>query len=259
MKAVIEKGKKFYLSLNPPKPTPMEKESEVIDGVILGGEKKAFGIRSYLHQFYLSPTAEEVEASGAWYLLPPPPRQRAGVYICRFLSILGLLLLIGGAAAIIYGYSYQREDVETSIMKIAIIQDDEGNFYIPQERFNEILKDPMRNFKMIGFCVFAGGATLMALSLLFPVCAQMAGTKRLAAFVSEDNTPNEPPIRIYPTAPSKFRVVPAKMTPGHRISPTGPVPVMEEISKVQPQGKVTHSSSNEHLVDTEDVHAPLMH
>lgn len=67
MKSVIEKGKKFYLKLNPQKPDQMDnKESEVIDGVILGNEKKNFGIRSYLHQFYLSPTTEELEASGAW-------------------------------------------------------------------------------------------------------------------------------------------------------------------------------------------------
>jgi hypothetical protein len=174
---------------------------------------------------------------------------------------LGLLLLVSGAGAIIYGYSYQREDVELSIMKIAISQDEEGNFYIPQERFNEMLKDPMRTWKMAGFCIFAGGACLMALSLLVPTCAQMIGTKRLAAFVSEDNTPNEAPIRIFPTAPSKFKVIPAKMTPGHRISPTsGPVPVMEQISQVQPQKHIPHSPSNEHLItDTEDVHAPLMH
>uniref|UniRef100_A0A7E4VPL1 Col_cuticle_N domain-containing protein n=1 Tax=Panagrellus redivivus TaxID=6233 RepID=A0A7E4VPL1_PANRE len=203
------------------------------------------------------------------YLLPPPPRQRAGVYICRVLSLIGLLLLVGGAAAIIYGYSYQREDIEDSIMRIAIVQDEDGNFYIPPERFNEILKDPMRSYKMIGFCVFAGGAVLMAVSLLVPMCAQMLGTKRLAAFVSEDNTPNEPPIRIYPTAPSKFKVVPTKVASGHKISPTsGPVPVMEAIEKVQPNGKVqthhqtTHSptgSSDAMLVtDTEDVNAPLI-
>uniref|UniRef100_A0A7E4ZXL4 Peptidase S1 domain-containing protein n=1 Tax=Panagrellus redivivus TaxID=6233 RepID=A0A7E4ZXL4_PANRE len=72
MKNVIEKGKKYYLSLASGSKghntlhTEADKDSEVIDGVILGGEKKAFGIRSYLHQFYLSPTAEEVEASGAW-------------------------------------------------------------------------------------------------------------------------------------------------------------------------------------------------
>uniref|UniRef100_A0A914QFB1 Uncharacterized protein n=1 Tax=Panagrolaimus davidi TaxID=227884 RepID=A0A914QFB1_9BILA len=70
MKTIIEKGKKFYLSSfggqQQPQHHAMEKDSEVIDGVTLGGEKKAFGIKSYLHQFYLSPTAEEIEASGQW-------------------------------------------------------------------------------------------------------------------------------------------------------------------------------------------------
>lgn len=61
----------------------------------------------------------------------------------------------------------------------------------------------------------------MALSLLIPTCAACFGTgSRLAAFASEDNTPNEPPVRIYPASGSKFRVVPAKLAGGHKISPT---------------------------------------
>jgi len=245
-------------------------ESAVIDGVDgegrpHGGPKIFFGIKSYLHQFYLaSPTSgnpfiDDVEpavaSGGAWYLLPPPPSQRMGLYICRLLTVIGLLLLLGGATGIIIGYCYPQVNhwggngaIETSLMRIAIDQDEEGNFYIPPERFSEFLRDPMHKWKITGFCVFAMGASLMALGLLVPTCAQClgGGNGRLAAFASEDNTPNEPPIRIYPAAGSKFRVVPAKYTGGHKISPTsGPVPVMEEINKVQPSNnqKKTPSAS----------------
>lgn len=233
-------------------------ESAVIDGV--DGEagqhprqKIFFGIKSYLHQFYLAsptnPFVEEIEpgAGGAWYLLPPPPSQRMGLYICRLLTVIGLLLLLGGATGIIVGYCWPPANhwssggtIETSLMRIAIDQDEEGNFYIPPERFTEFLRDPMHKWKVTGFCVFAMGASLMALGLLVPTCAQCmgGGSGRLAAFASEDNTPNEPPIRIYPAAGNKFKVVPAKYTGGHKISPTaGPVPVMEEIAKVQPGSK----------------------
>src|SRR4051812_27762193 len=44
-----------------------DQESAVIDGVD-GNGKKTFGIKHYLHQFYLSPTVEEVETSGTWYV-----------------------------------------------------------------------------------------------------------------------------------------------------------------------------------------------
>jgi len=221
------------------------RDSQVIDGVTLGPDDKKFGIKSYLHHFYLSPTYEDVETSGAWYLLPPPPAQRMGLYICRVLTVIGLLLLLGGAVAIVVGYTWPHEDVELSIMRVAIHQDEDGNFYIPPERFSEVLKDPMRQWKMTGFCIFAVGASLMALSLLVPTCANIIGGKRLATFTSGDNTPNEPPIRIYPTSTPRFKVVPTKITGGHKISPTsGPVPVMEEISKVQP-GKTAKSPTQQ--------------
>ena len=66
----------------------------------------------------------------------------------------------------------------------------------------------------------------MALSLLVPMLAQCCGGTRLAAFASGDNTPNEPPVRIYPgggcpqIAGSRFKVVPAKFAGSHKISPT---------------------------------------
>jgi hypothetical protein len=227
-----------------------DKESAVIDGVD-GNGKKTFGIKHYLHQFYLSPTVEEVEGAGAWYLLPPPPSQRTGLYVCRILTVLGLLLLLSGAAAIIVGYMWPHDtNIEASLMRIAISQDDEGNFYIPPERFSEILRDPMHKWKITGFCVFAVGASIMALSLLVPTCANLVGGHRLAAFASGDSTPNEPPIRIYPSAGTKFKVVPTKLAGGHKISPTsGPVPAMEEISKVQPGGmKLSPSSTADDLL-----------
>lgn len=250
--------KKFTLNLWSNDEKKGKPESAVIDGVDGQSGGRFFGIKSYLHQFYLaSPTsvnhfldAEGHEIPGTtWYLLPPAPA-RAGLYLCRLLTIIGLLLLIAGAAGIIVGYCWPNArgsaTIETSLMRIAIDQDEEGNFYIPPERISELLRDPMHPWKIAGFCVFALGAALMALGLLVPTCAQFFGGKtgRLGAFVSEDNTPNEPPIRIYPAAGSKYRVVPAKMTSGHKISPTsGPVPVMEEIAKVQPGSKKSTPAS----------------
>jgi len=239
----------------------------VVDGVDNGcgegGGRRLFGIRNYLHHFYFlspSPTVEEIvvgggmagsPSGGQWYLLPPPPSQRMGLYICRLMSLLGLLLLLGGATAIVVGYTWPHyfnsdNSIEASLMRIAIDQDEEGNFYIPPERLSEILRDPMHGVKMAGFCVFAIGASMMALSLLVPTFAHCSHNSRLAAFASEDNTPNEPPVRIYPAAGmgGKFRVSPAKHTGGHKISPTGgPVPVMEEIAKVQPNGGKKSPSS----------------
>jgi len=226
----------------------------VVDGVDGAEEgRRMFGIRNYLHQFYFlsSPVVEEIidgsgtyggKSSGAWYLLPPPPSQRTGLYICRIMTLIGLLLLLGGATGIVIGYCWPHssQSLEQSLMRIAIDQDEEGNFYIPPERLADLLRDPMHNVKITGFCVFAIGASVMALSLLIPTFAQCAGVgSRLAAFASEDNTPNEAPVRVYPAFapghPQGFRVSPTKPTSGHKISPTsGPVPVMEELAKVQP-------------------------
>uniref|UniRef100_A0A915E664 Uncharacterized protein n=1 Tax=Ditylenchus dipsaci TaxID=166011 RepID=A0A915E664_9BILA len=112
-------------------------------------------------------------------------------------------------------------------MRIAIDQDEDGNFYIPPERFTEFAGSyaQVENYRVL--------------------CCMGGGSGRLAAFASEDNTPNEPPIRIYPAAGNKFKVVPAKYTGGHKISPTsGPVPVMEEIAKVQPGSKKASPSAS---------------
>ncbi|KAL3083984.1 hypothetical protein niasHS_008856 [Heterodera schachtii] len=233
-----------------------EHDPVVVDGVVLNGAAqqgaggKFYGIKSYLNSFYHTPTVVEEIENGktqegtTWYLLPPPPAQRMGLYVCRLLTVIGLLMLLGGAMAIIVGYCWPRQqNIEGELMKIAIDQDEEGNFYVLPERLTEILADPMHSWKITGFCVFAAGASLMALSLLVPMLAQCCGGTRMAAFTSGDNSPNEPPIRVYPCGAgptgSRFRVVPAKFTGSHKISPTnaGPVPVMEEIAKVQPGSK----------------------
>ncbi|KAH7678224.1 Protein T27C4.1 [Aphelenchoides avenae] len=113
---------------------------------------------------------------------------------------------------------------------------------------------------MAGFVVFAVGASIMALSLIVPTCAHLVGGNRLAAFASGDSTPNEPPIRIYPSAGTKaFKVVPAKFASGHKISPTsGPVPAMEEIAKVQPGSGSKKSSPTADLLGESDT-TPLVY
>lgn len=121
----------------------LAKESAVIDGVDIGAggigcgvgsASKVFGIKSYLHHFYLaSPNAtlEDLEtnnggAGSAWYLLPPPPAQRMGLWLCRILTLIGLLLLLAGAASIIIGYCWplrsNNNNIEASLLRIAIDQ-----------------------------------------------------------------------------------------------------------------------------------------
>lgn len=55
--------------------------------------------------------------------------------------------------------------------------------------------------------MFATGAVMLALSLLTPTLLGSFKSKRLAAFMSEDSTPNEPPIRLYPAASGKNEVI----------------------------------------------------
>ncbi|CAJ0582611.1 unnamed protein product, partial [Mesorhabditis spiculigera] len=203
---------------------PANKPTALVDAVT--GPPQGFGIKSYLHNFYYSPTPDDVEQTGAWYLLPPPPSQRRGLFVCRICTIIGLFLLLSGAVGIIIGYTWPQEPLEDSISHIAVFQDDEGNLYIPREKMEPFMRDPMRHWKTTGFLLFASGAIILALSLMVPMFAQCIGSKRLQGFISEENSPNEPPIRIYP---------------GHGAPGSGPVPVMEEIAKpigseAQPRG-----------------------
>jgi hypothetical protein len=230
-----------------------QKPTSVVDAVT--APSKGFGIRSYLNQFYQSPTVEDIESAGAWYLLPPPPVHRTGLYICRIVTVIGLLLLLTGAVAIIIGYTWSHERLEDSMTKIAIYEGEDGSFYIPRDKLNELLKDPMRHWKLSGLAVFSTGGLLLALSLLIPTCAQCIGSKKLAAFASESDTPNEPPIRIYPSVPPKHQKQQAHSeSPKSKVSPgCGPVPVMEEIQKVQPTDKArTPSSSADEMLLAEN-------
>ncbi|CAB3397667.1 unnamed protein product [Caenorhabditis bovis] len=197
------------------------KPSALVDEV---SAPRNFGIRNYLHQFYVTPTGEELE-SGAWYLLPPPPAQRRGLLVCRVCTLIGLFLLIAGAVAITVGYTWKyNRHIEQSIERFVLFQDENGGLYLPSDKLQLILQDPMRYWKTTGFCLFASGSVLLAVSLIIPTLAACVGTRRFAAFASNDNSPNEPPVRVFPqTIAAQAATV-----------SSGPVPVMEEISKVQP-------------------------
>ncbi|KAI6213514.1 hypothetical protein M3Y94_00159400 [Aphelenchoides besseyi] len=228
--------KRFSLRLFPRKDEhqPLDEDIGVVDGVVLN--EKKFGVRSYLKQFY-SPSIDELDNPGAWYLLPPSPAQRLSVYLCRCVTLIGLLLLLAGAALIVFGYTWKSTgNIEDALLRISIDQDEDGNFYIPPERFNALLMDPMHVYKMAGFCIFSIGACLLAISLIVPSCAHVFGSSKRLPFVSEDNTPNEAP-KVYAAvgSGSRFKVTPSKLGGSHRVSPSGPVPVMEVISNVQPE------------------------
>ncbi|KAI6227483.1 hypothetical protein M3Y99_01086600 [Aphelenchoides fujianensis] len=244
--------KRFSLRLWPKRGDhePLDDEMGVVDAVV-EGERKHFGVRSYLKQFY-SPTIEEVDNPAAWYLLPPPPAQRFSVYVCRCITLVGLLLLLAGAGLIVFAYTFHpNTNIEDTLLRISIDQDEEGNFYIPPDRFKDLLQDPLHEWKVAGFVVFAVGAGLLAFSLIVPTCGHVFGSSKRLPFVSEDNTPNEPP-QIYPATATRFKITPAKLVGTHRISPTaGPVPVMEEIARVQPGKRSAGGSPNaelEHLL-----------
>uniref|UniRef100_A0A0K0ELV9 Ion_trans_2 domain-containing protein n=1 Tax=Strongyloides stercoralis TaxID=6248 RepID=A0A0K0ELV9_STRER len=215
-------------------------DGPVIDGIV--NENKSFGIKSYLHNFYQTPTDEE--HPGTWLLLPPPPAQRGGMLFCRILTVLGILLLMSGAIGIVVGYTWPHEPIEESLYKIAIDIDEDGNYYLPPGSLAYLMKDPMKQWKVIGFILFAGGSGLMAIGLLVPTVAQLLGGTRLAAFASEDGTPNEPPIRVYSSNTCPKSINPPKKAGSNKISPTsGPVPVAEELSKVQPSEKKSMDNS----------------
>jgi len=261
--------KKFSLRLWPRSTEQHEQlgpeEPSVIDGFTLGDENKKFGIRSYLHQFYLSsPTIEELENPGNWYLLPPSRMQRTSNYLCRVFTLIGLLLLMAGAALIIIGYTWKpsSDDLDTEITQIAITQDDDGDFYINKDRLNELLHQNDK-LKVSGFIVFGLGALIISLSLVVPTCLHFFSRRidgKLLPF-SEDNTPNDPPIKIYPSMGSRFKVTPTKPTRPQKISPTsGPVSIiMQEIS-VQPgnsKRSVGNSPSADDLLMASDSDALL--
>jgi len=241
--------KKFSLRLWPRTADQHEQlqgdEPSVLDGIDSG---KRFGIKSYLNQFYLSsPTIDEqLENPGTWYLLPPPPIQRMSSYVCRVITLIGLLLLLAGAGFIIVGYTWKAasgEDLDTEITRISITQNEDGDFYIDKSRLDELLHQNDK-LKVSGFIIFALGALVVAISLVVPTCVHFFARNSKRLPFSDDNTPNEPPIRIYPSVGSRFKVTSSKVSGPQKVSPTsGPVPVMQEISSVQPANKRSAGNS----------------
>ncbi|VBB33695.1 unnamed protein product [Acanthocheilonema viteae] len=90
---------------------------------------------------------------------------------------------------------------------------------------------------------------MLALSLLTPALLGSFKSKRLAAFMSEDSTPNEPPIRLYPSISGKNEIIRHPNNSANdkhdKITPdSGPVPVLKEIAKVQPADNKIDGNSN---------------
>jgi len=250
--------KKFSLRLWPRATTDHEQlqsdEPSVVDGITLNDSKR-FGIKSYLNQFYLSsPTVDDLENQNAWYLLPPPPMQRMSSYVCRIITLIGLLLLLAGAGFIIVGYTWKpaSDDLDMEINKIAIVQDEDGDLFIDKSRLNELLHQNDK-LKVSGFILFALGAMVVAISLVIPTCIHFFARNAKRIPFSEDNTPNEPPVRIYPSIGTRFKVTPTKLSSSQKISQTsGPVPVMQEISNVQPSNKRSVGNSPDQLLMATD-------
>jgi len=249
--------KKFSLKLWPRATTDHEQlqpdEPSVVDGITLN-EGKRFGIKSYLSQFYLaSPTIDELE-NASWYLLPPPPLQRMSSYVCRIITLIGLRLLLAGAGFIIVGYTWKpaSDDLDTQITKLAIVENEDGDFYIDKSKLDALLHQNDK-LKVSGFIIFALGAMVVAISLVVPTCFHFFARNAKRLPFSENNTPNEPPIRIYPSIGTRFKVTPTKLVCPRKISPTsGPVPVMQEISNVQPSNIRSVGNSPDQLLMATD-------
>lgn len=190
-----------------------------------GDPPKAFGVRSYLADFYQQPSAAELEGQG-WYLVPGQRRPGRGLLACRAASLLGLILLLSGSAALVIAYSWPREPLERQLLRVELSRDEAGGVWVPRESLPELLHDPTRDWKLIGLGVFAAGGLLLSLSMLLPTLALCcAGHPMAAQLLPEPG--GEPPIRIFP-----------RETIEERESPRSPtekkVPVMEAIAKVQP-------------------------
>jgi len=212
-------------------------------------EKPSFGIRSYLHQFYHPAGADADQAENGWYLLPARSHDRKALYLCRMCTIMGLGLLLIGAAAIVVGYTWPKEPVENSLLKIELVKDENGAVWIPQNSMEELLRDPMRSWKLAGLGIFTAGGVLLAISLLVPTLAYCAGPGFVAELSGDCETPTEDPIKIFPTDPSAASEEP-------RSPVESKVPVMEEISKVQPEEKLSKKgrkvSGDELLLASDD-------
>ncbi len=94
---------------------------------------------------------------------------------------------------------------------------------MPPETVRELLRDPMRPWKLAGLALFTVGGVLLAVSLLVPTCANCfaADSDAAAGLASEFDSPStgEPPIRIYPTGQQLAKTAAEQQTEQRRPTP----------------------------------------
>uniref|UniRef100_A0A915KVV4 Uncharacterized protein n=1 Tax=Romanomermis culicivorax TaxID=13658 RepID=A0A915KVV4_ROMCU len=177
-------------------------------------------------------------------------KSRRIICIFRFCAILGLCLLIGGAVAIMIGYVEPRDSISIALKRHQVTVNDDGDLLISAEVINRLKDDKLKHWKLVGLITFAMGGIFLVkpvdftagISLLIPSCAKMCGH---STFISELNSPNEPPIKIYQQTDEENRIAGSMGAEG--APPRSPtekmVPTVEQVTTVQPDEKKLRRTS----------------
>ena len=92
--------------------------SQTADAAEFETPSRFIGVKSYLHQFYATPSPDSDMGSG-WLLLPPNPSpNRFYVWLCRILFLAGFCVLLIGAVLLIFAYAHPKTSLEERLLEI---------------------------------------------------------------------------------------------------------------------------------------------